>query len=234
MRRRVATILAAGVALAALGGCGDNNAPIQTISTDSETAASALSQDDFISGADSRCAEANSAIANLGSSDVASSVAIGQQLQITEEVLTGIQALGPPADSTGDLATFLKGLKSQVRILKQQQTAATSGDTATVDSLSAQLAQAESETEAAATSYGFDECGQPPSASVSAGGTAASPSATPVPATTTPVTPTTPVEPVPTEPAGQTGGIGGATTPTPTPTTPDDGSTTGSGGYGPG
>lgn len=233
MRRRVATILATGVALAALGGCGDNNAPIQTISTDSETAASALSQDDFISGADSRCAEANSAIANLGSSDVTSSVAIGQQLQITEEVLTGIQALGPPADSTGDLASFLKGLQSQVRILKQQQTAATSGDTATVDSLSAQLAQAESETEAAATSYGFDECGQPPSASVSTGGTA-SPSTTPVPATTTAVTPTTPVEPAPTEPAGPTGGTGGATTPAPTPTTPDDGSTTGSGGYGPG
>jgi hypothetical protein len=238
MRAKVATILATGAAFAFLGGCGGDDAPIQTISTtgSDSTAATAPTQDEFISGADSRCAEANSAIGSLSSTTDAST-AVSQQLSITQEVLTGIQALGTPDDdSSGDLAAFYKGLKSQISILKQQQTALSSGDTATSDALSAQLDQAESDTQTAATSYGMDACGSPPEAvTPSSGGSATTPGVTPAPTATTSTTPAAPVEPAPEPTPAPTGGTGAGTpTPAPTPTpTPDPGTSGGSGGLSP-
>lgn len=234
----MATILATGAALASLGGCGGDDAPIQTISTtgSDSTAASALSQEDFIAGADSRCAEANSAIGSLSSS-TDPSTAVSQQLSITQEVLTGIQALGAPEDdSSGDLAAFFKGLKTQVSILKQQQTALASGDTAASDALATQLDQAESDAQTAATSYGFDACGSPPEAVTPSGGAGTTtPGATPAVAATTSTTPVAPVVPAPEPtPASPTGGTGAGTpipTPAPTPTpTPDPGTSSGGGG----
>ena len=231
MRGRVAIILAAGMAIAALGGCGGSDAPIKSISTTAtdSTAASAPSQEEFISGADTRCAEANSAIGNLSSADA--STAVSQQLAITQEVLTGIEALGTPADdSSGDLAAFLKGLKSQISVLKQQQTALSSGDTAASAALAAQLDQAETETQTAAAGYGFDACAQPPSAPTTSGGTTTTPGTATTPTAATTPTPVTPAEPAP-EPAPAPSGGTGAGTPAPTPApTPDDG---GGGGLSP-
>ena len=224
----MAIFLATGAAIAALGGCGGDDAPIQSIettATDSTGGGSGVSKEEFISSADPRCAEANAAIGNL-SSTADASTAVSQQLAITQEVLTGIKSLGTPVDdSSGNLAVFLKGLKSQISLLEQQQTALAGGDTAASDALVSQLDQAETETRSAASSYGFDECGQPPSATTgSSGGSSTAPgTTTPAPATTTSTTPVTPVEPTPDPTPAPSGGTG-AGTPAPTPApTPDSG-----------
>ncbi len=233
MRGKAATFLATGAAIAALGGCGGSDAPIQSISTTTDsTGAAGVSKEAFISSADSRCAEANSAIGNL-SATADASTAVSQRLAITQEVLTGIKSLGTPADdSSGDLAAFLKGLKSQIVVLQQQQTALAGGDTSASDALAAQLDQAEGETRDAASSYGFDACGRPPSATTAPSGGATTTGADPVPTATTSTAPVAPVDPA-AEPAPAPSGGTGAGAPAPTPAPDDSGDGEGSGGLSP-
>ena len=229
MRGRVAAFIATGAIVALLGGCGGDDSPIETVSTGTETTeAAATSQDDFITSADARCAEANAALANL-SADVSSTVA-GQRLGIVREVLDGVRGLGSTDDPEGHLADYVKALKSQVSLLEEQQTAAAAGDTATFGALATDLDAAEAEAQAAGKAYGFEECGQPPSAATGVtttpGGVAPNAAA---PATTTPV-PVEPVvpEPDPVPPAGGTD-TGGGEVPAPEPS----GGGSSSGGFSP-
>ena len=48
-----------------IAGCGGDDSTIQSVSTTSTTSTAAVSTEEFITAADARCAEANSAIANL-------------------------------------------------------------------------------------------------------------------------------------------------------------------------
>ena len=233
MRGKVAAFIATGALVALLGGCGGDDAPIETISTEAETTdGTGTSQDDFIVSADARCAEANAALAGL-SDDVSSTVA-GQRLGIVEEVLAGVKGLGATDDPEGHLADYVKALKRQVSLLEEQQSAAASGDTSAYDALAAELDAAEAEAQAAGAAYGFEDCGKPPSASTGAttspGGATSDPSAA-APATTTPVpvVPVTP-EPEPAQPAGGTD-TGGGEVPAPEPSPSDGGSS--SGGFSP-
>jgi len=232
MRGRVAATVAFASLVVLLGGCGDDDAPITTISTEAETTeATGASVEEFIVSADARCAEANAALAAVGTDS--SSIGIGQRLEITQEVLSGLQGLGAPEDPDGDLAAYLQALKAQISLLEEQESAAATNDTATVESLQVELDAAEADALAAGEAFGFEDCGQPPSA-VEGGTTTTSPGGTAPadPTATTPVTPApeTPVEPIPAEPVTPPAGgtdTGGEEVPAPEP------EPSGSGGFSP-
>ena len=199
--------MTARLAVAAIGviaiwsaGCGGDDATTSSVTSSTTTGAGGVSKDEFITAADARCAEANAAIANLTSDGSGSSTALQQQEDITKQTLKGLQALGKPDDPDGSLSDYYVAVKEQISVLGQQQSALASGDSATVESLSVQLDQAESDAQTAGESFGFDECGQ--------SGTAISDTTTGAPsdvaptttATTPPATTTTPV-PTTTTPA---------------------------------
>lgn len=236
MRGRVAAFIVAATMVALLGGCGGDDAPIETISTEAETTAeSGTSQEDFIVSADARCAEANAALANL-STDI-SSTFVSERLGIVEEVLGGVQGLGATDDPDGHLADYVKALESQVSLLEEQQTAAASGDTATYGTLATELDTAEAEAQAAGAAYGFEECGQPPSASTGGsttpGGVAPAGTTATTPTATTPV-PVEPVVPAPEVPPPAGGTAGGGEVPAPTPEPePEPSGGSSSGGFSP-
>ena len=198
-----------------VAGCGGDDSTIQSVSTTTptETTSSTVATDEFITAADARCAEANAAIANLSTDAAASSTAIQQQLNITKQTLTGLKALGEPEDPDGSLADFYAAMEDQISVLKQQQSALTSGDSAAADALDTQLTQAQSDAETAATAFGLEECGQQGSSLPSGTSTSATPTTTSVtPATTTTPAPVTPAPAAP--PAtGGTGGTGGTPPP---------------------
>lgn len=242
------------IAAAVLGvaGCGGDDAPITSISTQATTPTTAASAEDFIADADARCAEANAAIANLSTGTEVTALSAGQQLEITSGLLEGLQALGPPDDPTGSLDAYFAALEDQIVALEEQESAAAGGDTATVTTLVAELDAAQSEALDAAFEFGFDECGQegttlPESSAATGSGTATTPSGasgavapvapvTPAPTTTAPVAPVEPA-PVPEVPA-PTGGTGAGGTGS-TPSTGSTGGGTpapsgGTGGIGPG
>jgi hypothetical protein len=238
MRGKLRYLTIAVSAAALLAGCGDDDAPIEPISTSSTTTTSGgtLSQDEFITSADARCGEANAALANL-STDTGAATTTGQERSITQGLLTGLQGIGDAEDPDGSLEEYYSALKEQVKILKQQESAIATGDTATADSLDTDLDAARSAATTAAESYGFEECGQEgtelsDTPTTTPGGVA--PSTTPTTATPAPVTPTTatPTTPAPGEPVtppatGGTGGTGGGT-----PSAPSGGGS--SGGISPG
>ena len=239
MRPRYALLALAASAL--IAGCGDDDDPITSISTSETTPESSAPSEDFTAAADSRCAEANAAIANLSTATEVSAAAAGQQLEITIDLLEGLQSLDPPSDPALD--SYFAAVDEQVAILEEQEAAAASGDTATVDALATELDAAQSKALSAATEYGFEECGQEGTAlpETSDPGEPV-PGAEPVPVEPVepaPVEPAEPVEPVepapaepvepepaPTPPSGGTGTGGGA------PTAPPSGGS--SGGIGPG
>jgi hypothetical protein len=203
MRTRLGLTLVVGALAAPFAGCGgDDEAPVEPIGPTTSTEATASSKDDYIATADSRCAEANSAIANISGTAGTPELAAAQEREITQGTLSSLNQLAPPEDPDGSLSDFLDGLQSQVATLKKQEQAAQSGDTGTFDSLSGELAQDKADTLAAAEQFGFKECGQQ--------GTADSPTPAPATSDTTAVAPTTPTTPAPAP----------APAPAPTPTTP--------------
>jgi hypothetical protein len=212
MRGKVAIAASAAAVVAfAATGCGGDDSTIQSVSatTSSTSTTVAVSTEEFITAADARCAEANAAIANLSGDATVSSTAVQQQLDITKQTLTGLQALGSPEDPDGSLDDFYAAMQEQVSVLKQQAAALASGDTAASDTLGVQLAQAESDAGTAAASFGLEECGQPGSTLSDGSTTTTTPD--PGAATPTATTPAAPVTPAPapvTPAAPPTGGTG--------------------------
>jgi hypothetical protein len=198
--------LAIGFAAAALlAGCG-NDDPIEPVSAStSSTEAGTLSQQEFITSADARCAESNAALANLSTDSSAASSTVSQERSITQGLLTSLQGIGDAEDPDGSLADYYTALKKEVSILKQQEDAIASGDTAGADALDSDLATAKSDASSAADQYGFKECGQEGTALPESGTTTSSAAPTTTsaaPATTTAApTTTTPVTPAPVTPA---------------------------------
>jgi len=208
-----------------VAGCGDDDAPIEPISTETTTSSSAtLSQDEFIVSADARCAEANLAIANLSGGTGSSTSGVSQRLEITQGVLDGLQDIGEAEDPGGSLASYYAALEDQIAILEEQEAAIAGGDTAAADLLGADLSAAEAEAEDAALAYGFEDCGGsgttlPETGVETDAGATVTPAPVEPPATPAPVEPVTPapVEPVPVEPVpvepppAPSGGTGGGT-----------------------
>lgn len=233
--------LAAALAAAAmLVGCGDDDAPIEPVSSPTTgDEAATLSQDEFITSADARCAEANAALANLSTDESAATSATEQERSITQGLLRGLRSIGEADDPDGSLASYYAALEEQVSVLKQQEQAIATGDTAEADALDTELDAAKTEAASAAEQYGFEDCGQEgtalsdtPSTTGDVPGTTtpAPATTTPAPTTTTPVTPT-PVEPV-TPPDTSGGTSAGGTSPS-TGGSSGGGSGGGSGGFSP-
>ena len=119
---------------------------------------SALTKADFIKQADSICQEANSAIASLSA---------GANIDADRPGVAGARhhpqraAVAPvpdaPSEDASTLKDFLAAMKNEVDALTSLSSAAASGgDTSTAD---AELAGARSNAQSAATSYGFQDCG---------------------------------------------------------------------------
>jgi hypothetical protein len=226
-RRAYVSVLggfAAAVTLVAAG-CGDSSpAPVVSVSGASGASgaggSSALTKAEFIKQADSICSEANSAIASLsGGASIDPTTQASQELEITRSELQSLQSLTPPSESASTLKDFLAAMKNEVDALTNLSSAvASGGDTSTAD---AELAGAKSNAQAAATSYGFQDCANAQSRPTQPGGTVTT---TPVPTTTVPVTPTTTPTVAPTVPT--------TVTPPPPPPSGGTGSAPPSGGTG--
>jgi hypothetical protein len=204
----VVVVIGLIVAIASAGG--DGGSDITPVTTNTTQAASKA---DFISSADSICAETATSIANLPGTDTAEDAQ--QELDYTQSQLQQIRSLPQPSQDKSDLDAFFTALKDQIQSLQKQADAAKAGDTATLDTLQTQLDAAESNVQEAAQAYGMNRCGEPGRASTGGGGGSTTATTVPTPSTVTPTT--TPVAPT-----------------TTTTTTPPSGGGTGTGGGGTG
>lgn len=164
MHRLRIIVIGALAAVALLAGCGGDDSESDSGSTeaDSEATTSAISDQDFISTADARCSEANNAVAALSPEGQVDGLAqtADQEGEITKGLMSGLQSIGSPDDPDGSLERYYDALQDEVRALKQQSDAASSGDTASYDALEGELAQAKADARIAAEEFGFEDCGQ--------------------------------------------------------------------------
>src|SRR5215207_11223640 len=128
-RRVYLSLGGALVAMLVASGCGDEeSAPVVSVTGASGVSgvggSQALTKPAFIKQADSICAEANSAIADLGETTDDEAIQVSQELEITRTELESLQALTPPDQDRATLSDFLTSLKNQVDALTRASSAA--------------------------------------------------------------------------------------------------------------
>jgi hypothetical protein len=188
---------AVGVGIA-LSACGGDSSPETPIVAPTETQQS-LDQSQFISQADSACAEANSSIEQFAASGQGETEA-DQIAQIRQGVIDQIKQLDPPSDP--NLDQFLKAMADQVTAGQKIGLAVQRGEDPS--QFETELESAKSEAQTAASAYGFKECGS----AITSSSSSSSGSAGATAGTGGPVTPSAPSTG---SPSGTAGGTAGGT-----------------------
>jgi hypothetical protein len=226
-----AAVVGAGIALSACGGDSSPETPI-VVPTETQPA---QGKAQFIAQADSVCADANSSIEQFAAAGQGETEA-DQISQLRQGVVDQIKQLDPPAEDSATLNQFLSAMADQVAAGRKIGLAVQRGEDPT--EFETDLDNAKSQAEAAASSYGFKECGQPISSSGTSTPSSSSSSSTSSGGTVAPSAPSSSATPP------SSGGTGGGTSGGSTGgggTTGGGGGTTGggtggsnSGGIGPG
>jgi hypothetical protein len=163
-------VLLAALAIAGCGGGGDD-----TTATEATTEATvALSKDDLISQGDAICGEVNKAVGAAeiatgegGESEVATKVAA-----LYVGMVESLKNLGTPEDDSGypefiAAADALSAAEDEVKLAAERE------DMPALEEATATASSAREEFESAADEYGFEACGEGPSAPTAAAGTGA-------------------------------------------------------------
>jgi hypothetical protein len=222
--------------LIAVSGCGGgDDSPSESSNLTPTAATPTLSKADFISQADDICAEVNAAVGTVDSGTTDAASAVGQKADLYEGMIERIKGLGDAASDSA-LSDFFSSGDDLVQAEKDAQLAAERGDDAGLATAESDASTALSSFQSAAQSYGFQECGQGPSApttstpGVPATGTVVPPTTTtPGPVAPAPAAPVAPAPPPPAPPSGGAGTGGGAAG-----GGSSGGGSSGSGGIGPG
>jgi len=227
--------IALPLAALAIAGCGGGGG--DSTSTQATTETTALSKADLISQGDAICAEVNNAVgaaeivtAEGGESELASKVS-GFYIGMVES----IKGLGTPEDAVGypefiATADQLSTVEGEVKLAAERE------DTVALEEATTAATSAREEFESAAGEYGFEDCGEGPSApspSGAGGGTTEEAEEGGVEVTPEEIEEVVPEEVAPEEVAPETGGAGGGVEEA----APEAGGGTaggGSGGVGPG
>ena len=170
--RRVRFFLVPAIALGVgllLSACGGDSSPETPIAVPTETQPG-LNKAEFIAQADATCKEANAAIQQFASAGQGLTEA-GQIADLRNGVVETIKQLGSPTEDQTTLDQFLKAMEDEVSAGQKISLAQQRGtDTAQFET---ELDSAKTAASSAASSYGFQECGQ----SINSSSTSTTPSA---------------------------------------------------------
>lgn len=164
MRSRHAWIVALPLATIAIAGCGGGGDDDETTASAPATTAAppALTKAELIEQGDAVCAEVNAAIGT-----VASSAEAGDQVTQVAGLYTGmvdsLKNLGAP-DETDGYSEFVTAAEEFATAEDEVKLASERGDEAGVLSAESKAASAFASFQTAAQNYGFEECGEGPSA----------------------------------------------------------------------
>jgi hypothetical protein len=171
-RPRYLIVLVAAVGVgASLSACGGDSSPETPIVVPTQTTQQSTDKSQFITQADSICAEANSSIETFAAAGQGESEA-DQIAQLRQGVIDDIKQLNPPTDP--NLDAFLKAMSDQVSAGQKIGLAVQRGEDPT--QFETELDSAKSDAATAASAYGFKECGSEINASSSTSSSSSSPS----------------------------------------------------------
>lgn len=208
MRLRRAWLLSlptAAVLLAGCGGGGDDSTESMAESTPTPTA---VTKAELIERGDAICGEVNAAVGTVGTSGTDANPA-EQAAGLYSGMVDSLKAIGAPQEADG-YPEFIAAAEALGTAEDEVELAAEREDTAALETAESSASAALAGFQEAAEEYGFEQCGEGPSAPVSAGtepesgetGSAEAPEEPEAEA----VEPEVEAEP---EPAPETGGAGG-------------------------
>lgn len=151
------------LAVLAIAGCGgdddDTTAPVAPVET-----TTALSKEELVAQGDAICAEVNAAVGTLASSDAAG--AATQAADLYSGMVERLKELGAPSDDSSGYAEFIAAAEGLAQAESDVQLAAERGEDAALVTAETEATSALASFQSAATSYGFEQCGEGPSAPV--------------------------------------------------------------------
>jgi len=151
-----------GLALAGCGGGDDET----TESTATAEAPAAPSKADLISRGDAICAEVNAAVGSVAASESSDETARVADLYIG--MVDSLRNLGAPAEEAG-YPEFIAAADELAKVEGELKLAAEREDAAALEAASGAAVPALEEFEDQAAQYGFEECGEEPTAPSPAG-----------------------------------------------------------------
>jgi hypothetical protein len=166
---RFATLALALAGLAALAGCGGGGGDSTEASTAASTeAAPSLTKSAFISQGDAICAEVNAAIGSVGSSESGGQTQTIQIADLYTGMVESLKGLGEPSEKAGyeefaAAADELAQTQADVKLNAERE------DPAGLSEAEAEAGPAIEGFESAASVYGFQKCGEEPSAPTPSG-----------------------------------------------------------------
>jgi hypothetical protein len=170
MRRLLLYPAAALCVALALAGCGgDDGEDASAPATPPPVETTALTKEELLAQGDAICAEVNAAVGSLASSEAGGEAA--EAAELYNGMVERLQDLGAPSDDRTGYSAFIAAAEELGQAESDVELAAERGDEEGLTSAEAEASAARSEFQEAAAAYGFEQCGEEPSA-VTAPGTA--------------------------------------------------------------
>jgi len=164
--------LTAAITLVLLGigaGCGggdDETASAPAVAT--TPAQTTLTKEELLSQGDAICAEVNAAVGTVSSTDTDPAARVAQEADLYGGMVERLKALGTSDDASG-YAEFISAAEGLAQAEGNAGLAAARGDDVALQSAESEASTAGSSFRSAAQSYGFEECGEEPSAPATSG-----------------------------------------------------------------
>lgn len=170
-RRLLLSLPLAALAIAGCGGDDGGDTTATPVAT-TETPA-ALSKEELIAQGDAICAEVNAAVGAVGSTSTGAEGQAGQVADLYGGMADRLADLGAPSDESAGYDEFIGAAERLGQAQSDVALAAERGEEEAVGSAEAEASSTLSAFQSAASSFGFQQCGEGPSAPpVAAGGEA--------------------------------------------------------------
>jgi len=210
--RRIPIFAVLSFAALLIAGCGggdgdDSSASAPAVAT--TPTAPTLSKEELIAQGDAICAEVNAAIGSVGAGGAEPTSLAGQVADLYTGMVDSLRGLGTPEDTAG-YSEFIAAAEELSQAEGEAKLAAERGDEAALATAESDASSALASFQSAAQEYGFEACGEGPSAPIAPAGTAP-PSGEAAPVEVPEAEEAAPEEAAP-EPAPETGGAGGGGT----------------------
>jgi hypothetical protein len=157
--------LLAALAALTIAGCGGGGGSTDTTAAPPpEEAPAALSRTELIGQGDAICAEVNSAIGSVGSSAADSSTSAAQVATLYANMVTSLEDLGAPKEKSTEYDEFAAAASELAKAEGEVKLAAEREDQVSLGEAEGRASAALEAFQSAATAYGFQKCGEGPTA----------------------------------------------------------------------
>jgi hypothetical protein len=164
--RRLTLLLPAALAGLVLAGCGGGGGGTTdtTAAKPPEEAPAALSKTELIEQGDAICAEVNSAVGSVGTSAADSSTSAEQVATLYSNMVTSLEGLGAPKEKSTEYDEFTAAANELAKAESEVKLASEREDQVSLGEAEGRASAALEAFQSAATAYGFQKCGEGPSA----------------------------------------------------------------------